>query len=91
MSPAVQKKYEQCINDFRNTLVEQRTKTANLVNYGDVGNFWSAVQTKEQLVNDVTGPNGFHATLNQYIQFLDQFLYLLNDATNKQIQLDAQA
>jgi hypothetical protein len=75
--------YAKVIKDYRNTLTEVRTKAAKLVDYGNVGDFWSAVQTRTQLVEDVTGTGGFLASLDGYIAYLEQFENTVTAAFNR--------
>jgi hypothetical protein len=83
LSAAAQQNYTNLISTYRTALNAQRTKAAGLANYGNVGGFFSAQQTKFQLTYDVTGPDGVLATLDKYMSYLDEFEKTVNAAFSR--------
>lgn len=80
ISPNAKQSYIQLIEDYRNKLHDQLNAASKLTTYANVGNFLSAVQTKEQLIDDVTGQQAFVASLTQYVAYLDEFVNAVNAA-----------
>ena len=83
LSPTAAKEYTALIRNYRGELHKARAKAEKLTTYGNVGEFYSAVQTMEQLTQDVTGPDGFLASLDKYIAYLDQFEDAVNAACKR--------
>ena len=83
MTPQAHQQYVNLITEFQQTLATQRNVAASLTDYGDVGNFISAVSTKDQLAS-ITTQNAVTA-LDQYIALLDQFQNTV-DAAFKKVQ-----
>jgi hypothetical protein len=83
MTPQAHQQYIKLITEFQQTLATQRNVAALLTDYGDVGNFISAVSTKDQLAS-ITTQNAVTA-LDQYIALLDQFQNTV-DAAFKKVQ-----
>jgi hypothetical protein len=81
LSEAAQQKYTALIKEYRNALTELRNKAAGLTHYGDVGLWYSALETKIQLMEKVTPE--FVASLNGYIAYLEQFENAVNSAFNQ--------
>jgi hypothetical protein len=88
MSPQAHQQYIKLITEFRETLATQRNVAASLTDYGNVGSFNSALETKEYLAGTVT--SDAVAALDQYIAYLDQFQNTVN-AAFKKIQAEDQA
>jgi hypothetical protein len=88
MSEAAHQQYIKLITEFRETLATQRNVAASLTDYGNVGSFNSALETKEYLAATVT--SDAVAALDQYNAYLDQFQNAVNAAFRK-IQAEDQA
>lgn len=80
LSEAARKKHTDLISDFRNKLKTQRDKATGLANYGNVGNFSSAGETKYWLTQDVAE---FVKALDDYIAYLDQYEATVNAVHNR--------
>jgi hypothetical protein len=87
LSEGVREQYTKLIGDYRNALIEQRNNAAGLTTYRNVGTFWSAKRTKDHLIEDVTGADGFLASLDQYIAYLEEFENAVN-AVFKRMQAE---
>jgi hypothetical protein len=88
MSPQAHQQYINLITEFRETLATQRNVAALLTDYGNVGSFTSALETKDYLATTVT--SDAVAGLDQYIAYLEQFQITV-DAAFKKIQAADQA
>jgi hypothetical protein len=88
MSPQAHQQYIKLVTEFRQTLRDQRDTAALLTDYGNVGSFNSALETKEYLASTVT--SNAVAALDQYIAYLDQFQNAVS-AAFKKIQAEDQA
>lgn len=83
LSPETRDKYLKIIEDFRTSLADQRTKMNWLRNYGNVGAFSSALQTKANLELDVTQAQ---IATDKYIAYLDAFEDTIKKAADRLMQ-----
>src|SRR5436190_882376 len=72
LSPAAQHDYTQLIQEFRDELQRHLDRAKQIPDYANVGNLWSAVQTKDNFRSDLTGPAAFLESLGHYIDYLQQ-------------------
>jgi hypothetical protein len=70
LSPATRDKYLKIISGFRTGLATQRTQMDRLTHYGNVGTLVSALQTKDNLLLDVTNAQ---IAMDKYLKYLDVF------------------
>lgn len=78
--------YISAISTYREALREQRTALNDLDDLGDPGGYPSTRQTKNQLQLNVVGTvgtNGIRETLDNYIEYLDEFEKTVNAAFNR--------
>lgn len=73
LSPFMRDQYLVAIRDFRSALKDQRDKIDGLDGLGDPGGYESAQETKLRLVLNVVDTDGILATLDKYIDYLDEF------------------
>jgi len=83
LSPATRDKYLAIITTFRDSLAGERDKMSQLETLGNVGTLDSAAQTKKNLENDVTGPQGIEDSVTKYLNYLDEFEQAVKEACNR--------
>jgi hypothetical protein len=83
LSPAIKEQYVAAIQTFRGVLEEQRDKARELRYLPYPGGYASAYETKNRLLLNVQDTDGIVATLNKYIDYLNEFEATVNAACKR--------
>jgi|ERR1700742_4466195 len=85
LSTAARDKYLQIISTYRTALETERKKMNNQESLGDPGGFQSGILTKQNLMLDMTGLTGAQRSMDQYLDYLDEFAKTVKKACDNLI------
>jgi hypothetical protein len=88
-SAATLDKYLNILGTYRDALKSEKGKLDGLTAMDNVGTLDSAIQTKNNLQDDITGPDGLQASLTKYLTYLDDFEQAMRAASKRLLDADA--